>query len=108
MPRVSRRYHRNPMGCRPGDDSTRQRGSPGFDLLGSELEEQIEAGVQTGELLERERDELEATGVVAPGHVVVDEAREIVRASYAQPAGKHRLERRDQLAPHEQKARSPG
>src|SRR5687768_14657655 len=44
-----------------------------LDGFRTKLEEQLERRVQAREFLKRERDELETTGVVAPGHVVLDQ-----------------------------------
>src|SRR2546423_6707391 len=43
------------------------------DRLRSRLVNELEARVHSGKVLEGQRDELEAAGVVAPGKIVVDE-----------------------------------
>src|SRR3954469_18626462 len=56
------------------------------DVVRSQLKEQLEARVHAREIVERERDELETPGVIAPGHVVVAQAPEIIRALRRHPA----------------------
>src|SRR5579862_5237737 len=72
------------------------------------LEEEVETGVEPCEFLKRQGDELKSTRVVAPRHVVVNEAGKVVRALDAHPAREHRLESGDESAPDKHEARSPG
>ena len=72
------------------------------------LEQHLEARAEAGEVLIRQRADLEAARVVAPREIVVDEPVEIARPAHRQPADFARLERRHEIAAYVREAGAPG
>src|SRR5689334_13627619 len=77
------------------------------DRRGAELVNELQTRVHSREILERKRDELEATRVVSPGEIVVDEAPEIITSLHCHPADDVRLELGDEIASHVDESGAP-
>src|SRR5687768_18278479 len=92
---------------RPLSDASRKLRYVLLDRRGPELEMKLEARVEGGELLERERDHLEAAGIGKPGRVVIHQARKVLGRARGHPTHRLRLELRDELGPDIDEARAP-
>ena len=105
--RTERRGHRRAGPLGPGQHRLVQPLEVRLNPLDAQLEQQAEGRVEPGEVLVRQRDELEAAGVGAEGVAVAGEPREVVGALERHPARHRRAELADQLTPHVDEARAP-
>ena len=79
----------------------------GRDSLEADIEQQLEAGTERGEVVIRQRAHLEAASVTVPGEIVVHEPAEVVRAAHGEPSDLSRLQLVNELATNVREARSP-